>query len=110
VLVGVLGLADNAVARRPHNPPVVTIQATRECTYYGLASGNLPVTVHLYEGEAAAGPEIAQQTVRVVKHKWVSSLKPPKEGPFTAVATEPSRHKDTPEGQSEWFTCGIVLD
>jgi hypothetical protein len=105
VLVGVLGLADNAIAGRQHKPPKVTIRASRECTYHGMASGTQPVTVRLYEGETTAGPEVAQQTVPVVKHKWSAGLMAPKSGPYTAVATEPSQHEDTPEGQSKPVTC-----
>ena len=70
VLASVLGLTDNATAGRPHKPPKVTIRATHGCSpYHGMASGAEPVTVHVYEGETTAGPEIAQQTVLVVKHK-----------------------------------------
>ncbi|HTZ62491.1 MAG TPA: hypothetical protein VMB51_00130 [Solirubrobacteraceae bacterium] len=105
--LGVLGLAGTAAARKPHEPPVVTIEASGECAYYGLASGKLPVTIHLYQGTTAAGIEVAQQTVRVRKHKWSSTLMQPQGGPYTAVATEPGRHAGTPEGQSEQRVCEI---
>ena len=77
-------------------------------TFEGEASETESVTVHIYEGTGTAGKEVLSLTATVSgEHKWhVTMTTALADGPYTAVATEPSSIGN-PQGASAQDTFEV---
>ena len=103
---GVLGVS----VAGAHAVPKVTISGFRranELLFGGAASGKTPVTVHVYAGVCARGPEVASAQADVVKHRWQAGFGGDQlQGSiWTAVATEPS-----PRGRGEGSSTPVTVN